>query len=373
VQLAHERLGDEPSHLRMIVQAIEGGAQLWAGEVVRGRELLREAAAEARWYDFPVRGVVYAHSFLCVADAIAGDTEALRADARQLSAALDRADPGPEGDVRLAGERFRLARWLHAGGLSDEAAPIWRQLLAIDDPRMQAQWAPVLQLCKALLAWTNEAEREALTALTALLTQPDPGLEVLGLGTELRLRTAALALQHGASAKDVAPWLRTVLDRHAHDADLASALLAGPTVLHALAEAPARGQWSAEDAARLQMWSQRAAALRQGARKDVQINAPAVTDRSTSARNAAAAPASSATAAQATGVIESAAIRGQPLTARELEILVRLAAGDSNKLIARAFDLSPHTVKRHVANILDKLDLRSRGQAAAWFHSRHAG
>jgi LuxR family maltose regulon positive regulatory protein len=56
------------------------------------------------------------------------------------------------------------------------------------------------------------------------------------------------------------------------------------------------------------------------------------------------------------------------LSEREREVLARLAAGDSNKLIARAFDLSPHTVKRHVANILDKLALSSRGQAAAWYH-----
>ena len=42
-----------------------------------------------------------------------------------------------------------------------------------------------------------------------------------------------------------------------------------------------------------------------------------------------------------------------------------MSAGDSNKLIARAFDLSPHTVKRHVANILDKLGVATRGQAAA--------
>ena len=48
-------------------------------------------------------------------------------------------------------------------------------------------------------------------------------------------------------------------------------------------------------------------------------------------------------------------------------MLKRIAAGDSNKLIARAFDLSPHTVKRHVANVLDKLGLSSRGQAAAWY------
>ena len=38
-------------------------------------------------------------------------------------------------------------------------------------------------------------------------------------------------------------------------------------------------------------------------------------------------------------------------------------------LIARALDLSPHTVKRHVANILDKLALGSRGQAAAWYRA----
>jgi len=58
------------------------------------------------------------------------------------------------------------------------------------------------------------------------------------------------------------------------------------------------------------------------------------------------------------------------LSERELEVLARLAAGDSNKVIARAFDLSPHTVKRHVANILDKLGVSSRGQAAAWYRSR---
>lgn len=53
------------------------------------------------------------------------------------------------------------------------------------------------------------------------------------------------------------------------------------------------------------------------------------------------------------------------LSARESEVLQRIAAGDSNKQIARALALSPHTVKRHVANILDKLGLHTRGQAAA--------
>ncbi|HRH90234.1 MAG TPA: helix-turn-helix transcriptional regulator, partial [Rubrivivax sp.] len=58
------------------------------------------------------------------------------------------------------------------------------------------------------------------------------------------------------------------------------------------------------------------------------------------------------------------------LSPREAEVLERVAAGDSNKLIARALDLSPHTVKRHVANILDKIGAQTRGQAAAWLRAR---
>jgi DNA-binding NarL/FixJ family response regulator len=61
-----------------------------------------------------------------------------------------------------------------------------------------------------------------------------------------------------------------------------------------------------------------------------------------------------------------------PLSGREWEVLQCIAAGDSNKMIARALGVSPHTVKRHVANILDKLDLRSRSQAAVWWLSRPA-
>ena len=52
------------------------------------------------------------------------------------------------------------------------------------------------------------------------------------------------------------------------------------------------------------------------------------------------------------------------LTAREIEVLERVAAGAGNKHIARDLDLSLHTVKRHLCNILDKLECDSRGQAA---------
>jgi two-component system nitrate/nitrite response regulator NarL len=54
------------------------------------------------------------------------------------------------------------------------------------------------------------------------------------------------------------------------------------------------------------------------------------------------------------------------LSAREREILALLARGASNKEIAREFLLAESTVKIHVQNILRKLNLSSRVQAAVF-------
>jgi ATP/maltotriose-dependent transcriptional regulator MalT len=54
------------------------------------------------------------------------------------------------------------------------------------------------------------------------------------------------------------------------------------------------------------------------------------------------------------------------LTPRELDVLRLIAQGLSNPDIAERLVLSEHTVHRHLANILRKLDLPSRAAAAAW-------
>jgi two-component system nitrate/nitrite response regulator NarL len=54
------------------------------------------------------------------------------------------------------------------------------------------------------------------------------------------------------------------------------------------------------------------------------------------------------------------------LTERETAILRCLAAGKSNKLIARELDIMESTVKVHVRNLLKKLKFRSRVEAAVW-------
>jgi DNA-binding NarL/FixJ family response regulator len=51
------------------------------------------------------------------------------------------------------------------------------------------------------------------------------------------------------------------------------------------------------------------------------------------------------------------------LTAREVEVLRRVAAGKSNKLIAAELDISEGTVKTHMKSILPKLDASDRTHA----------
>ena len=58
-----------------------------------------------------------------------------------------------------------------------------------------------------------------------------------------------------------------------------------------------------------------------------------------------------------------AARKALGLTDREFEVLERLAAGDANKEIARTLDVSPNTIKTHIASLFQKLEVERRTQA----------
>ena len=57
--------------------------------------------------------------------------------------------------------------------------------------------------------------------------------------------------------------------------------------------------------------------------------------------------------------------QGAELTPRELDVLVLMAEGASNKAIAKQLGISVHTAKFHVGSILDKLDATGRTDAVA--------
>lgn len=55
------------------------------------------------------------------------------------------------------------------------------------------------------------------------------------------------------------------------------------------------------------------------------------------------------------------------LTDRELEVLELLAQGYSNNAIAKKLVVAEGTIKNHLVNIYQKLDLHSRTEAVAWY------
>jgi DNA-binding CsgD family transcriptional regulator len=59
------------------------------------------------------------------------------------------------------------------------------------------------------------------------------------------------------------------------------------------------------------------------------------------------------------------------LTQRELQVLRLVAAGQTNKLIARQLFLSEKTIDRHVSNIFVKVNVGSRAAATAWAYEHH--
>ena len=63
---------------------------------------------------------------------------------------------------------------------------------------------------------------------------------------------------------------------------------------------------------------------------------------------------------------EQASLTHRQLSAREVEILDRIVLGDSNKHIARHFDIAEATVKAHLKAILRKIGVNNRTSAAIW-------
>ena len=318
--------GDAPTQLRAAVMHIRAWLALGAGRLDETGQWLARAEEDCRWLGMP-RIVVTEHRLArMVWLALRGEHDASHAVARELIDDLRFHSPLSHRQVHESEVLFVHARacWI----LQDHEA-----LHALDAELERAgnafEWtaAPSNRaLVKAFVALIDGRLAESQALLTPLAN--DINRSLFYPATQARLMLADVQLQRGqmdAAAASLKPWFEEVRAGQ----EMGGALLAGPQVLGRLQSAPWGGRLDGEDVTLL---SRLAGMLAAGPSVEVPS-------------------------------IKSAGMAG--LSERETEVLARIAAGDSNKLIARAFDLSPHTVKRHVANILDKLGVETRGQAAA--------
>ena len=357
------RAGSEgsASALTVLATVMQAWLHLWNGAADAAEQCLRIAADDARWLD-------RSRSLHTPIHLSSGFMHALRGKAglalQAVRASMELLADEPVGRRRHYMEAmfiFLELRFASAGDDRDSVRDAAARIQRLAPPTPDSSAAAERALVPAYLAEAEGRHDDALAAWRAGV-EHEPLLRILGVDLEARVRLAAALQRAGRPLEEAAAALRPVLARARGAAEHLPALLAGPKLLARLAAAPWGGLLDESERRILIDWCQRAHALHgvDGAGASIESSAgPAAGAH----RNA---PSTATTTAASTAIASGASVAAL-LSEREREVLARLAAGDSNKLIARAFDLSPHTVKRHVANILDKLDLDSRGQAAAWY------
>jgi len=322
--------GEHPSHLRAGVLHARVWLALSSGRLDEAAAWMSRADEACHWLGQPCsvatenyNARILIHALLGRRDASEAAAKACLDDMRHAAAQSNRLTH--EYEILLVQAR---ARWIFqdAEGLRAVRAEFAAARNPFEWPAAERQ----ARYLDALVALAEERLADALALLGPLAE--DVERWCFFPAVQARLMRADVLVRLGdteAAAASLSPWVATAV----HGRELGGALLAGPAVLARLAAVG----WGA-------LLPGAAVAL---LKRLAEMLAP---------HHAAAPTVGSALSAQATLLSE-----------REHEVLARIAAGDSNKLIARAFDLSPHTVKRHVANILGKLGVETRGQAAAWY------
>jgi LuxR family maltose regulon positive regulatory protein len=327
---------DAPTPLRAMSQTLQAGLAAWAGRRGEAAAQLRGIEADVRWLGQPPDARTYWLTFSALLHAMRGERDAALSAAQALIDGLN--DERSSGRRAVWGGHVIYLRARVAAALDDDALVLeMAHSLGLLDESLER--ALLLQQRAPLAGRVAEARGqhdEAAACYLQALQPPAVPLDAYGQGNEIRLRLAhALLACHRID--EAAEALKPMFASVDASGEIGGVLLAGPRALAALAAAPWGSRLGLVRVQQLRHW----AAQRGGT-----VAAPG--------------PAAQPAAAVADSTL---------LSPREWEVLERIAAGDSNKVIARVLDISPHTVKRHVANILDKLALQSRGQAAAWLRA----
>lgn len=324
---------ESPLLLSALAPITRGWQALWAGRLDEAELVLRRGASDERWVGYPP--IVHSHrlAFTAVVQMALDRPDAALAAARAHGNEFP-ASYGGRGPWYALNLMGRVAMACGDVALLREALARVAQVDAVVPEATPLQSQPVIGL-QGHLAWLEGRGAEAVALWQRSLAHEE-ACDLFGLAHELRARLALNCLRDRTPAA-AAAWLQPMLQQAADGPR--GALFALPE-LRELAAAPWGMHLDATAQATLRTWAA----------------VPTVPLGSSQGGPARPDPRST-----------------DPLTPRESEVLSLMARGMSNKLVARELDLSPHTVKRHVAHILDKLDLASRSQAAGWYHARRSG
>jgi len=349
-------VGDRPSPLRCAAQITEAWLALWAGDLLQAQALIDSVEGDCHWLGDPpnvigllalMQGVMRA---ACPATVGRDAGQSVAAAEAGLLKSADRVTLYMMARVAAGREDADLLATL----LDRMASTTLSRALEVPDYAVAALQATLLGLrgdtAHAIAGW-----RETLAAFGPL--------DLLGASTDLRLRLADALLATGDLAGAMLA-LQPLADDNTTRRRPGGATLARQPLAR-LSAAVTDGRLLGAVGDLVVEWQSRLDAGDIARRAD--LDGPIADATHTALLPVTTAPAQGAGDGSTEKPVTTPA--DEALTPREREVLALIARGESNKLIARACDLSPHTVKRHVANILGKLGCASRGQAAARYHA----
>ena len=376
--------------LELRAQCILGTLELDFGNLVEAREVLGEAVALASrrglsWSEYGLQARIQRH----YAQYVTGSWD----EAARLAASIDDCAPSVPSllavtlfvEVGRGGERAaerveRLERVSHGDGWAtymtigcgielacwqgepDRARELVRVVLAeLDAADEQWELSYIWPATQGLAAEADRAERARTAGDDAVVAN------AVQAGLQLLERARAAERQCRSIGRQIGPEALAWLAR----ADAEAARLEGradPDRWAASAEAFGYGHVYEQARSR---WRLAEALLASGRREEAQAAAAAAHEV---AVRLGAAPLRSQVEALARrgrldiGLGTVPSDRATGLTPREREVLRLVAAGRSNRQIAEALYISRKTASVHVSNILTKLGVHSRGEAAATAH-----
>jgi LuxR family maltose regulon positive regulatory protein len=325
--------GEKYWSLQVSANLTEAWLLLWQGRIAQLKAALQRIEEDSRWLGQPESLRIRLLTLKVMYQVICDDKDAVHATCDAIAAHASSMERS--GDLPLT----FLAIVVRASAAVEDWPAVRMHLpsLHVDTGRENPCMQILVRSFDAQLALEEGCTGEALSALREL-SETSTLLDTTYLDAMIRTR---LALAELATGSPKAAWqaLDPLIERVTTSGNVGQVLGTGVHVLRELSLASWGAAASREGLAVLRRWVETAREFK----ADSQERPPAL------------------------------AANDAGLSARELEVLALLADSQSNKLIARALDLSPHTVKRHVARILDRLDLASRMEAGAWYRTRFAG
>lgn len=326
--------GDTYVALRAVGLGLRGGLAIWRGELDAARVSLDEAASLAAWINHSINVCFYSIVPLAWCRALQGDIDASRQLLHDAIRNTNLADGSASGSAwYFHWMELRCALIADRDDVSKEAlASIWNTIR----PESYDRHAGVVTMFEAVDAMLNHRYELASERIQSGLKRYGNN-DANSVVTTLSLLHTRVLNEMGDHENAVSNAKRA-LDFIAARGYPMSARFAGTRAIELIATPAFAEHYDSV---------QRTTLAQVLARLPQCDHEPALRAASLeSARHLAAKP-------------------HEAISSREMEVLALIAAGESNKVIARRLDLSPHTVKRHVANILGKLAVDSRGQAAA--------